>query len=740
MQQTSEPTRTALAARVGGVMRDVASGGVVAFLLFVYSLSFTLLLFSGPLIGAAPRGMAIMLLSGGLATVVVAATSGFRIATAGPDTATVAVLAALLTGLAAGAAPGTTTQQLEILAVVALAGTTSIIGIMLLVFGILRLGIWIRYVPFPVVGGFLSASGVMLVLGAIRLLTGETVSLERLPDPAQMRVALPMSMAVCVAAVLALSRARWKHPMVLPAMLLMFGVLIDGGLWVLGVAPSDARALGLIMGNVPVAKMGWAWGEVAATSVDLRLLLHHATEVAVATSITAIAILLYATGLEVSEKTQVDLDHELRANGIANLLVGACGGIVCTISLNRSQAIRASGGRSRLAGIIAGGLCLLSIVVGPTAIQWVPLPIIAGLLLYLGIQLIWQWVILATPRLSLLDTVLVVAIPVIAVRFGYLEAAGVGVVAACIIFAVKYSRIRVVKHDLTRREYGSYVERSPEQLAFLKQNGDLIRILWIQGYLFFGTANRLYESSRARLSGSEGRSIHFLLLDLSNVTGIDSSSVYSFVKLADRVREHGATLVVSGLSDDVREAFSSSSFFNDHADRVEFPQMGRALEWAEEQLLGNAHLGAPSEQSFAAWLGAELRDPRFADRITDYLEAIDLAPDAELFRQGDAADSLYLLESGRLSIVLHRQQAETIRLRSICGHTVVGEMGLYRGLTRAASVIADQPSRVHRLTRADLARLEHEEPELGSAFHSLMVRVLADRLGFATTEIAALQR
>ncbi len=708
--------------------------------MFVYSLSFTLLLFSGPLIGAAPRGMAIMLLSGGLATVIVAATSGFRIATAGPETATVAVLAALLSGLAAGAAPDVGARQLEALALVALAGTTFFIGIMLLLFGVLRLGVWIRYVPFPVIGGFLSASGVMLVLGAIRLLTGQSVSLQTLPDPTQLPVALPVGMALGVAVALALSRARWKHPMVLPGMLLMFGLLIDGGVWIFGITPSQARALGLIMADVPVATLGWSWSAAASVSIDLTLLLHHATEVAVATSITAIAILLYATGLEVSEKTQVDLDRELRANGIANLLVGACGGIVCTISLNRSQAIRASGGRTRLAGIVAGGLCLLSIVVGPTAIQWVPLPVIAGLLLYLGVQLVWQWVIRACPRLSAIDTILVVAIPIIAVNFGYLEAAGLGVIASCIIFAVKYSRIRVVKHDLTRREYGSYVERSPEQLAFLKQNGDLIRILWIQGYLFFGTANRLYESSRARLSGSETRPIHFLLLDLSNVTGIDSSSVYSFVKLADRVREHGATMVVSGLSPSVREAFLSSGFFNDHADRVEFPEIGRALEWAEEQLLGDADLGAPSERSFTTWLGAELRDPRFADRIRGYLETIDLAPEAALFRQGDTADSLYFLESGRLGIVLHRSGAESIRLRIISGHTVVGEMGLYRAQTRAASVIAEEPSRVHRLTQANLARLEREEPALGSAFHALIVRVLADRLGFATTEIAALQR
>ena len=81
-----------------------------------------------------------------------------------------------------------------------------------------------------------------------------------------------------------------------------------------------------------------------------------------------------------------------------------------------------------------------------------------------------------------------------------------------------------------------------------------------------------------------------------------------------------------------------------------------------------------------------------------------------------------------------------IRLRSMIGRTVVGEMGYYRSQPRTASVVADIPTTAYRLSVDRLRRMESEQPEIAAAFHTMIVRVLADRLSFANTEIAALQR
>ena len=684
--------------------------------------------------------MAILLLSTGLSTLIVSASSSFRLAVAGPDTAVIAILAALVAGIAQTTMGQASSVELETLVFIALAGTTLFVGAMLLLFGVLRLGMWIRYIPFPVIAGFLTASGFLLVLGALRLLVGNSFSLTTLPDPTQANVALPLSLAVVLAALLGFAHTRRAHPAVIPLVLVCAVLLVDGAVWAFGLSLADARALGLVVMPVESSALGLPWLDIVTTPIEAPLLLNWASEVGVATAVTAIAILLNVTGLEVAEHTPANLDHELRSNGIANLIVGACGGVITNVSLNRSQANRVSGATSRMSGMVAGILCLAAIVIGPEAVKWVPTPVVAGLLIYLGGWLIGVWLVRPWKQLSAIDNLLVIAIPLLVVERGYLQATGFGVIASCIIFAVKYSRMRVIKHDLTRREYSSRVDRSPDQSAFLKQNGDLIHIMWVQGYLFFGTANHLLEGGWKRMSGSDGRAIRFLVLDLSDVTGIDSSSVLSFTKLADRARANNVTLVLTGISNSVRKALAGDKFLTKHSNVVEFAQVDQGLEWAEKAVLAAADIDAPSETLFESWLDKELRRSGAAQRFMRYLELMDLKPGAILFHRGDPADSLYIVCSGRVSVMLDRQNTDAVRLRSTTAFTVVGEMGLYRDQTRTANVVADEPSRVYRLSKTALMEMERNEPDLCAAFHAVIVRILADRLGLATTETGSLRR
>ena len=81
-------------------------------------------------------------------------------------------------------------------------------------------------------------------------------------------------------------------------------------------------------------------------------------------------------------------------------------------------------------------------------------------------------------------------------------------------------------------------------------------------------------------------------------------------------------------------------------------------------------------------------------------------------------------------------------IRSCCkpraGHTVVGEMGFYRGVPRTASVIAEGPTVIYRLTRKAFDRMQEEDPAAAAALHKLIIRLLSDRLEFANREISAL--
>ena len=91
-----------------------------------------------------------------------------------------------------------------------------------------------------------------------------------------------------------------------------------------------------------------------------------------------------------------------------------------------------------------------------------------------------------------------------------------------------------------------------------------------------------------------------------------------------------------------------------------------------------------------------------------------------------------------MSIFLERDGAPDLRLRTMLGRTVIGEMAFYAGGLRSASVIADEESEVYALTREAFAAMEREDPAAAAKLHRFVVRILSDRLAFANREVAAL--
>jgi SulP family sulfate permease len=485
----------------------------------------------------------------------------------------------------------------------------------------------------------------------------------------------------------------------------------------------------------------WPWTPEVLPQLDWRLLLLHAGEVTAAVGVTAISILLGVTGLEVSQKTAVDLDREFRANGIANILVGAFGGVVANLSVNRSLLNIAAGARTRMSGVAAGMMCLAMLFAGTDLIGFIPTPILGGLLLYVGASVLWEWLIKARRRLSRTDYLLVLAILVLIVNNGYLEGIALGVVASCIFFALSCSRARVIKHNLTRQEYGSYVDRSFEQSRVLRDFGNEIQILWLQGYLFFGTANRLIEEVKGRAEMRHDQPVRYVVLDFRLVSGIDSSAIFSFIKLRNFAEMHRVRLILCALPPTMRDAFSAEGLLvADDSVVREFPNLDLALEWAEERVLEERFAGGEGLPAFEVWLAKVMAGEDVATRFLSYLDPLDLERGDYLFHQGDPADALYFVVSGRLNVMLDQPPAKAIRMRSISGYNVVGEMGLYRDTARIASVIAEEPCLVLRLTREAFVRMQEKDSRISGAFHTFIVRTLADRVGFATSEIAALQR
>jgi SulP family sulfate permease len=229
-----------------------------------------------------------------------------------------------------------------------------------------------------------------------------------------------------------------------------------------------------------------------------------------------------------------------------------------------------------------------------------------------------------------------------------------------------------------------------------------------------------------------------VVLDFSAVPGLDTSAVLSLVKLRNYCEEHGVTLGFSGLSDIMRLSFERAGFFGATRPHQVFGSRNEAIEWCEDMLLMHHEVGAASTHSFESWLQSEFGGTVDFARIASYMQCQELNTGEFLFRQGEPSDSVVLQASGCVAITIIDEHGRPIRLRRMIGHTVVGEMGFYRGVPRTASVVAEGPTVIYRLTQEAFDKMQEEDPTSAAALHKLIIRLLSDRLEFANREISAL--
>ncbi|HYA16292.1 MAG TPA: cyclic nucleotide-binding domain-containing protein, partial [Bryobacteraceae bacterium] len=384
---------------------------------------------------------------------------------------------------------------------------------------------------------------------------------------------------------------------------------------------------------------------------------------------------------------------------------------------------------------------LLTLAFGTGLLGYLPVPILGGMLLQLGAVMLDDWLLSGWKRMQATDFAQVCAILVLIIWLGFLAGIAAGIVVACVTFAVSSSRVRLVKLELNRSNFSSRLDRSPAQNAELIRHGDRIRIFRLHGFVFFGSANNLLLHVKEIVGAGRKEGIGVVVLDFLGVLGIDSSAVMSLIKLSQFAEREGILLAASSVPAKVETVMRAGGLFAGGAGSWQlFNDLDAALEWSEEQLLNEITTREEALRSADEWLTREMGGAELFRAFASYLETQEYKAGDTLFRQGDPADSLALVHSGRVSVILHSPDGREVRVRSMVQQTIVGEMGLYRARPRGASVIVDRPTVVYRFTAEALEQLEQDNPQLAYAFHKFVIRTLADRLDFANREVSALQQ
>jgi SulP family sulfate permease len=457
-------------------------GMTAGVLAIIRAISVSALLFVGDLEPYAALGTQLGLISAIALGLVLALASSYpgTVAMAQIEPAAILALIAASVVVAVGACR---TEDAFATMIVVIVLSSFLLGGTLLLLGAFRLGNLVRFIPFPVVAGFLAGVGWLLVRGSFATLTSYPLAFEHLPsliEPARLAQWLP---GIGFGLVLWYAQRRIRHYLVLPLAMLAGIALFYAVAGMSQMPIADLR--GRFLFDAPDGAIDWQAPWAFLRSADWPIIGSKLPTIGTLIVISVLAFLLLAGSLEVATRRDIDPNRELRVTGIANM-VGAIGGAFPGFhSLSSTILAHRMGAPVRLTGLIGTAVCTAALFIGAEALLWLPKTVIGGLLFYLGLDLLLEWAWDTRRRLATSEYVLVLIVLAITGGIGMLEGIGAGILIGIVLFVVNYSRTSVVRHALSGAEFHSNVDRPEPQRERLAARGDAIHILRLQGYIFW---------------------------------------------------------------------------------------------------------------------------------------------------------------------------------------------------------------------------------------------------------------
>ncbi len=716
-------------------LTDAFAGAICSILSIAYSLSYAALIFTGPLENLLAYGVAVAFLSAATGGAVVALRSSIPFAIAGPDSSISVVLAAMVATLVQRIIASGGTHLLEP-SLIALSLSTALTGLLLGVLGYANAGRAIRFVPYPVIGGFLGATGWLMITGAIQVVTDIRPTLFNLDAFASAGFAAKLGTGAAVAVVLHALLPRARSAFVLPGILLAAILLTHIVLLSSGVSLADAQSAGWLFHPQSAATLTLPWKPAELARFPWAALPSLAGDLLAVGFVTVITLLLNTTGIEIATRTEANIDRDLKVLGFANLLTAALGGIVSCTSVSRSTLVRVAGASGRISGLTVAAICAVLLLVGPGLLGAVPKFVLGGVLCFLGSGLVYQWLIRSSRQLLLIEYLSLIAIALLIVYWGFIGGVLIGVVIGCATFALSASRVNAIKFSFDGSEFRSSLDRGPDELSILAEHGRDIQGMALQSYLFFGSASRLYQYVKELLS--KRRTCRFLIFDFRRVTGIDSSATHSFAQIRQAATEARARVVLVSLTQDLERAFRTAGFITE--DIIVASDLDRALEFCEHEIIETHRAEGGELRSLRGWLSEALGGGEFADRLAKYCRRLEVNTGDIIARQGETAASMHFILEGRVGIIVDLPEGRTVRVRSLGPHTTVGEMGLIAQRPRSATIQAEATSVLYELDAEAFASIKRDDPALSQALLGYVVAVMTERLSFANRAIGVLQR
>ena len=617
-----------------------------------------------------------------------------------------------------------------------------------IVLGLLRIGELIKYMPFPVVSGYLSGVGLIIVMSQMpkwmalpkgmnwwqglhapelwqtpSLIVGACTAVIMVVAPriTQRIPAVILGLLAGMVSYWVLALTAWPELQNLHNNPFIIGPLSVGQDFMESITDPWRS---LVEGGLP------NWEQVMFPGLTLAVLL-------------SIDTLKTAVVLDALTGSRHNSNKELIGQGLGNLAAALVGGVPGAGTMGATLVNKASGGSTYMSGVFQGLWSLLAILLLTSLIAWVPVPALAALLIVIGFKMIdWHSLQFLRSKDTVLDFVVILLVIIVANTVSLIAASGVGVAMAILLFL----REQIHTSTIRRKTYGNQTfssrMRSQHEREVLQQTGAHTVIFELQGSLFFGTTDQLYTAIEPELSQAK-----FVMLDFMRVQSMDMTAGHMIERIRNMLAERHARLVLTRVPErlpsgrDLRTYVDHIGLLSDHTAKI-FDEFDEALEWMEEETLkiaGHEHVSADGIPlaKFELFHGLDEEEIKALESCATHhsFDAGEL-----IFAADSAGHELMLIAKGEVKVSLPTASGKTIHLTTFSRGQFFGEMSFLDGRNHSADVYASRDTELIAIDRRAFARIASGDALMSISVMRSVALAIADRLRHANAELREMRQ
>ena len=517
--------------KTNNIKGDLFGGVTAGIVALPLALAFGIQAFSGMGAEGAPIGAYAGLVGATLLGFFAALFGGTHSQISGPTGPMTVISATLVTG--AFTAPGGSLSTV----LVSMAMAAIFCGLFQILFGVIKIGKYVRYIPYPVLSGFMSGIGVIIILQQLYPLIGQSKGgsmidlLAGLPSAVASTSLTALLLGLGTVAIIYLfPLVTKKVPSTLVALIVMtvVSLFIDmEGVPTIGEIPS-----GLPMPFfAKVSLAGLPWGDIVVAALIPGLTL---------AGLGSIDTLLTSVVADNITKTKHNSNRELIGQGIGNAVAGLFCGLPGAGATMRTVVNVKSGGRTQLSGMVHA-LFLLAIMLGlGSVVKYVPLSVLAGILITVGWGIIDFRGFKDLPKIPRADAVVLIVVFLVTVFVDLLTAVGIGMVIACVLFMKRASDL--VEGGYSSQEMTGFDKESPwsDEGGMPDTVAHKIYIQRLNGPIFFGTINKFKQVMTDVPADAK-----IVIIRMRLVSFMDQSGLYAMEEAIKDIQSHGTQVLMT---------------------------------------------------------------------------------------------------------------------------------------------------------------------------------------------------